>query len=112
MAEPKVAIDREPPYILDQNIPDKNQVRLSRSQFAVEILAFIIISALVLRLGLGLGLKHPKATQSSMHTFSSKGILNDTSLAAITTSDNNRHIFFQDFNSSLRYTIFSNSTGS
>lgn len=37
------------------------------------------------------------------------GVLSDTSLAAITTSEGNRHVFFQDFNQSLRHAVFAQS---
>ena len=35
------------------------------------------------------------------------GILNDSSFAAVTTSDGSRHVFFQDINTNLRQAIYS-----
>ena len=52
------------------------------------------------------------ATPSAPSSTLQHGILNDTSLAAVTSSDNNRHVFFQDFNGSLRHTVFDQSANS
>jgi hypothetical protein len=41
-----------------------------------------------------------------------RGALNDTFVAALTSADNNRHVFFQDFNGSLRHSVYNNSANS
>ena len=74
---------------------------------------------LTISLGIGLGVGLPASRSSSPSTTSTTsgpsplihGVLNDTSLAASMTSDNNRHLFFQDVNGSLRYIVFSQSLG-
>ena len=82
----------------------------------VSLALSIAILAIALGIGLGVGLKRsvsssdlPDPTHSSLPiaTPSPKNaILNDTSLAAITTSDGNKHLFFQDLNGSIRHTSF------
>lgn len=76
-------------------------------------LALVVILAIALGVGFGLGLKHNEAgTGTNSQTINatssaSSTIYNETSLAAVTTLDNNRHVFFQDSNGSLRHTVFS-----
>ena len=101
------------------------------------IFALLAISILALALGLGLGLgiksrsDQPSAPSSSSTSASSsiqtstasgstsgatpvptKGIQNDTYIAAVTTSDSNRHIFFQDVNGSIKHMVTAQSGGS
>ena len=85
------------------------------------------VVAIALGVGLGIGLKRDPASSPSDSTASSPlvsplptisspsatstptlkhGILNDTSLAAVTSLDGNRHVIFQDFNGSLRHTVY------
>ena len=45
-------------------------------------------------------------SSSTAPTFT-RGALNDTSLAAVLTSDGNRHLFLQDINGTLRHAVFS-----
>ena len=107
---------------------------------AVIVLCLILI-AIALGVGLGLGLRKrdapstadtatlPDATPTSTVASSSvasvlsittsatpvpsnKGILDDTSLAAVTSFDGNRHVFFQDTNGSIRHTVYAQSAGS
>ena len=74
---------------------------------------------LAISLGIGLEVGLPKSRTSSQpspnSTFSPSepvhGVFNDTSLAVIMTPDDNRHLFFQDINGSLRRTVFSQSLG-
>ena len=71
--------------------------------------------------GLGVGLRNNEASSISTSTATTaltptttdapspplkRGILNDTSLATVTTFEGNRHVFFQDLNGSLRHTVF------
>ena len=104
------------------------------------ILACLILIAIALGVGLGIGLRRresstsdagtsPDAIPTSMVASSSvssvlsmiasptsspskNGILDDTSLAAVTTFDGNRHVFFQDTNGSIRHTLYAQSAGS
>ena len=48
----------------------------------------------------------PAPSQIPIH-----GVLNDTSLAAILESSGDKHVFFQDLNSSLRHTVYYGSLG-
>ena len=76
--------------------------------------------AIALGVGLGVGLTHRDATLAPSVTAASSsstplpilknGILNDTSLAAVTTAEGNRHIFFQDINGSLRHNVYDQSS--
>ena len=89
--------------------------------------------AIGLGVGLGIGLRHDEASPPSGPTTSTpttpasltisspsttstptlkSGILNDTSLAAVTSPDGNRHVFFQDFKGSLRHTVFDQAANS
>ena len=88
--------------------------------FSIITVLIAVLIAIALGIGLTLGLKHseplagspipsPNATAAPIIR---NGILNDTSIAAITTQDGNRHIFFQDFNGSLRHTSFDQSANS
>ena len=69
-------------------------------------------------IGVGTGLRRAQpsispalSSNSTSHSNSSTniphGAMNDTSFAAVTTSDGSRHIFFQDINGTLRHGAFS-----
>lgn len=118
-----------PPYALDEKYSRQSGPAIFfKSRRIISILAIIAVAALALGLGLGLGLRRTEASHASSiatdpssvavptptptPTFLSRGILNDTSLATVITSDDNPHVFFQDYTGSLRHTVFSKSTNS
>ena len=81
-------------------------------------LSGILMVILAISFGVGLGVGLPASRVSSPSTAGTPsppqrihGVLNDTSLAVSMTPDNNRHLFFQDVNGSLRHTVFSQSLG-
>lgn len=104
-----------------------------RSKLCAILIAVTACTALLsigLGVGLGIGLRHNDSSSSSSDSNSPsnapstlstslsssvvpsstpapaiQGILNDTSLAAVTSNDGNRHLFFQHFNGSLRHTV-------
>ena len=70
-----------------------------------------MVTAVALGVGLGVGLKKGRSntlspSNSTSPTFT-RGAVNDTSLAAVLTSDGNRHIFLQDINGTLRHAVLS-----
>ena len=92
--------------------------------------AILLLIVLAIGLGVGLGVGLPKRRGSTVpqepsetgpqDCTSSKersincpvpslktGALNDTSIDAVTTSDGNRHVFFQNINGSIQHVIFS-----
>ena len=82
---------------------------------AVVSVALVIVVAL--SVGLGVGLKNSSSDTSLSSTSISQsnltsraftlGAMNDTSLAAVSTPDGNRHVFLQDINGTLRHAVFS-----
>ena len=94
----------------------KKWLRTKSSLIASLVLAVVL--AIALGVGLGVGMTNSKSTalgspssptsddSSLPSTPSNHSILNDTSLAAVTTVDHNKHLFFQDVNGSLRYTVY------
>ena len=52
-----------------------------------------------------------KVNVASTSFSADHAILNDTSLAAVSTSDGNRHVFFQDASWNIRECVFTLSTG-
>ena len=85
----------------------------------VTITFLTTILATSLGVGLPLGLRKspgsspaniPNTTSSPSAPPLNHGAANDTSLAAISTADDNRHVFFQDIDGTLRLTTFAPST--
>lgn len=83
------------------------------------IVTCVTLLAIALAVGLGVGLQHGALSAAAAPTLApiptpspslKNGILDDTSLAAVTTMDGNRHVFFQDINGSLRHTVFERSS--
>ena len=75
----------------------------------IAIIANVIILALALGIGLGVGLRRSETSSSvsaSTNTSIRNGVLNDTFLTAVMTSEGNRHVVFQDMNGTLRHKIF------
>ena len=93
---------------------------LRRNSIILAIVFSFVLIAIALGAGLGVGLSHRDVTSVPAATAASpvstplpilkNGILNDTSLAAVTTAEGNRHIFFQDINGSLRHNAFDQSS--
>ncbi|MCJ1326025.1 hypothetical protein MMC10_002688 [Thelotrema lepadinum] len=73
----------------------------------------LALLALALGIGLGLGLRksHSVSETSPPNPVLAHGVCNDSSLAALTTSDGTRHVFFQDANGTLRQAQLSTTTG-
>lgn len=86
-----------------------------RRLIIIAIIANVIILALALGIGLGVGLKRADTSPSVSATTNTStptdtptrnGILNDTCLTAVMTSEGNRHVVFQDNNGTLRHKVF------
>ena len=89
------------------------------------ILAIAVGAGLGVGLGVGLQRQHsldtlPSTDSSGQSTTTPavpsptspvlvNGAMKDTSLASVTTANNDRHLFFQDINSTLRHAIYSTS---
>ena len=116
---------KDPPYSNDAAFLRQNS---KKKHVLIAILVFAVAIAIALGVGLGVGLKQrevasvPSSTTispsmvsvspTSMPSATSAptpkhGILNDSSITAVTTVEGNKHIFFQDINGSLRHTVFS-----
>ena len=128
---PQVAMDTEPPLPHpDDNAPKEIVIERRGSSGGshlrrIWVATFTLIGVLALSLGCGLGIglrsdltsTNPTGTPTTVPTPTTtavpppiqptNGALNDTSLSAIQLANGDRHLFFQDINSTLRHAVFS-----
>ena len=96
---------------------ERPKITSQRWRIYAAVIVLIVILAISLGVGLSVGLRESSSSPSATNIMSSpsapiskNGALNDTSLAAITTADNSRRIFFQDVNGTLRHATLVPST--
>ena len=127
-------LNTDPPIPLPDNTNSKevieNKISATKRSRSIQFWIIVCVLVIALAVGTGVGVKVSKdpsspSTTSPIPTPSDSasliptpthsgapslnlnhGALKDTSLAAVSESNGNKHIFFQDINSSLRHTIY------
>ena len=134
--DPELFRNTEPPYpretAIEKEAPPIRRV-LDRKFPRKFIITGVLLLLAVVSISMGVGVWHHSQRSSSSSTSAStasptassstpigtsspmlpplvNGALNDTSLAAVSTSDGNRHLVFQDINGTLRHAQFSVAT--
>ena len=119
--------NNHPPYAISTPPSSSGkQQQKNRKQILIMLATCIAIVAIALGVGIGFGLRRDvdtgTGTSPTVSTApspsntpinpSTDGIMSDTSVSAVLTGDNNKHLFFQDVNGSLRHTFWANSNNS
>ena len=115
---PEVVFDDDPEVVLDTKalLPLSNH-RYPRKRLAISTICnfgrgrriwflLLVVAMLVISFRVTLKTRHGAAPATRTIPLS-HGALNDTSLASVSTSDGNRHLFFQDINGTLRHALYS-----
>ncbi|MCJ1479151.1 hypothetical protein MMC13_007835 [Lambiella insularis] len=128
---PEAVTKPEAPYLepdAPQNTPQAAAPArrfTKRTRLILGVVALVAILAIALGVGLGVGLSRrsssattsiaPSPTASAgpqaINGTEPGAALRDTSLAVTTTSDGNRHVFFQDSSNTIRQAIYEMSSG-